>query len=434
MNKFEKNIKDAVENYEVLYSTEAWQSLNKAMGPSKATILKWIGSAVALIAIAIFCYTYFDESKSVELIEDNLITNTVQNNKSKAFIKRVENSVYDNKGKLMIETVEGKTKDETENTVSKVNSDNNLNNESDKNLTPINEPTFGTIDKVETLSINEVSTINGSDDNSNVDFEFKSIDFKAKVITSKTTQCISNEFTFTPSVAKQNAIYEWHLGDGTIKTGGYVNHIYENTGNYEVTLVLKDKKSQSIIKTSEALVINVLENPIADFKFEHIENSIIPETYFENASISEGIPNWEITGLYRSSLESFNYSFRKKGRYNIKLTLTNEAGCTNTQSQIIEISNDYNLLAPTAFSPDGDNLNDNFIPKALEVLELPFTLTIYDRQGKLVYQTSDVSQPWDGLYTQDGIPAPNGVYVWVCQLTNLDGKHDIYQSQVIITK
>ena len=102
--------------------------------------------------------------------------------------------------------------------------------------------------------------------------------------------------------------------------------------------------------------------------------------------------------------------------------------------QIYAIEKDYNLLAPTAFSPNEDNLNDFFIPKALPVLNLPFTMTIYDRQGKMVYQTSDANQPWNGLCTKDQVPAPDGVYIWVVQLTTESGEVELYQDQVTIAK
>lgn len=424
MNKFEKNIKDAVEGYEAPYSAETWQSLNKAMGPSKVTLIKWIASSAALLALAVFGYSHFNTTE--ELITEELIAETVQNKESKAFIQNVENSVYDSNGKLVNEKPVTESSDfklvEEEKIEEETNSITETSNEStpDENLT------------IEHLTPNNVSNITTIEEKE-VEHTVIKTTLIAKVMTPITTQCISNEFTFTPSVPKQNAIYEWNLGDGTLLTGSVVSHNYTMAGNYSVELILRDRRTRAILETSPSVEITVLEAPNALFTEEQ-STSIEPYTYFKNTSTNYKSILWEIENIETSTLENFEYSFKHKGRFTVNLTATNENGCSTTTSKVISVEQDYNLLAPTAFSPNGDNLNDNFMPKALPLMELPFTLTIYDRQGKLVYQTNDSSQPWDGQYTQEGIPAPNGVYVWVCQLTKGNGETEIYQSQVVIAK
>ena len=424
MNKFEKNIKDAVESYEAPYSAEAWQSLNKAMGPSKATLLKWVGSSAAIIALAIFGYTYFNTNE-VE-IKEELIAETVQNKESKEFIKKIEDSVYDTEGKLINDTNSSDDSD------LKLITDNNTPNDTnieDPNVIDSSTETKSNPKDIISAGPNDVSTTNEN----KTDITKTTPEFKAKVIALKTRQCLSNEFHFTPSVPKQNAIYEWHLGDGTILTASTVNHTYELAGNYLVELILRDQSTKEILKTSPSLEITVLEEPNTSFTYEN-GTTTEPITYFNNTTSDKNTLHWEIENLNSSNLENFEFSFKHKGRFTVNLTATNENGCSTTSTQYINIEQDYNLFAPNAFSPDGDNLNDNFMPKALPLLNQPFTLTIYDRQGKLVYQTSDSSQPWDGINMQDGKPASNGIYVWACQLTNENGETEIYQSQVVITK
>ena len=67
------------------------------------------------------------------------------------------------------------------------------------------------------------------------------------------------------------------------------------------------------------------------------------------------------------------------------------------------------VWAPTAFVPDGDESNDNFIP-ILDCQPLEFQLSIYDRWGELVFESSDVNTSWDGSFR--GVEAPSGAYVW----------------------
>jgi len=61
---------------------------------------------------------------------------------------------------------------------------------------------------------------------------------------------------------------------------------------------------------------------------------------------------------------------------------------------------------PTAFSPNGDGLNDTFgvLAKGLEYFEL----TVYNRWGEVVFYSDQIGARWDGNYK--GKAAPVGAY------------------------
>lgn len=427
MDKFEKLIKDSVQGYEAPYNPDAWKSLNKKLGPSKATISKWIIGSAAAIAVLAVSYNYMaSENNSIEnnsiIAEDNSYADNV------VISDKVQNSVNDI----------NKTNSNNLNTENKSNPTNQTNFNNEGENTGANESESNTDFNVEAQpnvvfpdnSLVEIETSSEEEEN-NITPE--TVEFNAGVIINGVEKCLNEQFTFLPSVPKQKAIYEWDLGDGTITTGGVINHTYKSSGIYSVQLTLKDLKSKKVIKTSKAIDVTVLSIPQTNFVFEEIDG-IIPETHFKNKTQNANSIQWEIVGLHSSTRNEFNYSFKRKGDYVVNLTTTQENGCQNTATKVIKVENDYNLLAPTAFSPNDDYLNDDFMPKALPLLDLPFTMTIYDRQGKMVYQTSDSNQPWDGLYTKDGVPAPSGVYIWVVQLTNENGEVEMYQNQITIAR
>lgn len=68
------------------------------------------------------------------------------------------------------------------------------------------------------------------------------------------------------------------------------------------------------------------------------------------------------------------------------------------------------LFIPNIFSPNGDGVNDHFLPIS-RFIELQ-QLDIYDRSGALIYQEIKPSQGWDGR------GAPEGVYVYVLRYQN----------------
>jgi gliding motility-associated-like protein len=76
------------------------------------------------------------------------------------------------------------------------------------------------------------------------------------------------------------------------------------------------------------------------------------------------------------------------------------------------------LLIPTAFSPNGDGINDVFkVVKHLNVKTLNY-FEVYNRWGEKIFSTTNLDQGWDGSFK--GEPVPNGSYNWQIQITNYD--------------
>lgn len=67
------------------------------------------------------------------------------------------------------------------------------------------------------------------------------------------------------------------------------------------------------------------------------------------------------------------------------------------------------LLLPNAFSPNNNQQNDEFKPNVWGDLDL-YHLAVYNRWGKLVFETDQLNYGWDG--TENGKPSEIGVYVY----------------------
>ena len=77
------------------------------------------------------------------------------------------------------------------------------------------------------------------------------------------------------------------------------------------------------------------------------------------------------------------------------------------------------LTLPNAFTPNNDGVNDNFRP--LHPCNMTdYSMRIFDRYGKLVFQTSDFGKGWNGTY--NGMPADTGTFVWMASYRNTDTK------------
>lgn len=70
------------------------------------------------------------------------------------------------------------------------------------------------------------------------------------------------------------------------------------------------------------------------------------------------------------------------------------------------------FYVPTAFSPNGDGLNDVLKPIALGMRRLRY-FKVYNRVGNLVFETTELGKGWDGYYK--GAPQDPANYVWMAQ-------------------
>lgn len=78
---------------------------------------------------------------------------------------------------------------------------------------------------------------------------------------------------------------------------------------------------------------------------------------------------------------------------------------------------------PNAFTPNGDGKNDAFRMQYRPGCPVSnYSLRIYDRWGRMVFNTADIGQGWDGTY--NNLPADLGTYMYTVQYTTLQYTND----------
>ena len=104
---------------------------------------------------------------------------------------------------------------------------------------------------------------------------------------------------------------------------------------------------------------------------------------------------------------------------------TSDIGCTNIKpvNVIIEPPPPYKIIAPNAFSPNGDGINDVFRVQVDGNMQ-PVMFSVYDRWGRMVYSNADITKPWDG--TVNGKIISTGTYYWI-----LEGNDTFWNKKVV---
>lgn len=93
-------------------------------------------------------------------------------------------------------------------------------------------------------------------------------------------------------------------------------------------------------------------------------------------------------------------------------------GCTTNATVIVNVENNLKFFIPNSFSPQGDGINDVHFVYG-EGLK-SFKISIYNRIGEKVFESSSQTSGWDGTYK--GVMQNPGVFSYMFNATYLDDK------------
>ncbi|MCB9244918.1 MAG: gliding motility-associated C-terminal domain-containing protein [Flavobacteriales bacterium] len=139
-------------------------------------------------------------------------------------------------------------------------------------------------------------------------------------------------------------------------------------------------------------------------------NPFDPVLNFINQSIGATGGYWAFgdgdTVAYDPASNPQHYYRSDTNNYTITLVIWNEGGCGDTIQARVCIDDSVYVLVPSAFSPNGDGVNDLFSVPTAGVTE--FDIIIFNRWGEHLFRSSDKDFSWDGTYL--GAPVQKGAY------------------------
>jgi gliding motility-associated-like protein len=210
----------------------------------------------------------------------------------------------------------------------------------------------------------------------------------------------------------------WNFGNGNIAyTCNDVATGYLTNGSYHVSLTVTSPYGCTANYTAYNYINTV--GPTAAFSYSpkpaDVNNSVVQ---FENQSTGASTYIWDIEGLASFYTENpvFEFPNIEPGEYEVCLTAISDQGCLDEHCGIVIIKPDINLYVPNAFSPNGDGINDLFYPVVQGVDELIYEMQIFNRRGKMVFQTFDINGKWDGGDLTKEYYDENQIYTWVIRI------------------
>ena len=179
----------------------------------------------------------------------------------------------------------------------------------------------------------------------------------------------------------------------------YYNYI--NPGDFQIWVSLLYTDG-SFTDSAETRSLTISPLPIASFTMENQNATLINSTvsFFNQSSNAESY-FWlfDTTNRIGESFEEnpvYTYPNKQPNEYIAMLIASSSVGCKGNDFQKISVSEDDHLYIPNSFTPNGDGNNDFFYIQGKNIDTESYHLTIYDRWGHLVFESSNLYERWNG--------------------------------------
>lgn len=198
--------------------------------------------------------------------------------------------------------------------------------------------------------------------------------------------------------------YSWSNGDTSATT---------TVGSGTYSVIVTD--ANGCVGSSTAVTVSANPIPTAAFSATPV-TSFAGDTvsFLDQSSIASGnitTWSWDFGDGNTSLLQSPNHSYAVAGTYIVCLYVQSNVPCYDTLCSEYVVS-PFNVIAPNVITPNGDGNNDQLVFQNLEFYPNA-RLTVYNRWGSKIYESTNYGNDWDGGGSVDG------VYYYVLEAANL---------------
>jgi gliding motility-associated-like protein len=136
---------------------------------------------------------------------------------------------------------------------------------------------------------------------------------------------------------------------------------------------------------------------------------------FQDGSINAATWYWDFGDGITSTETDPSHTYSAPGEYFVTLMVGTANGCVGevTHGPYIVVVPD--LFIPNVFSPNGDGINDLFLPQYSG--DQPFTCLVFDRWGVKLWETVNKTAGWSGKNANEE-DVVEGVYYYIAKVGN----------------
>lgn len=245
------------------------------------------------------------------------------------------------------------------------------------------------------------------------------------VVSVNAAHCATADGSAEVSVSGGSTPYAYQWNSGPQQASNLIQEV--TAGNYTLTVT----DAAGCVATA-ALTIGQYPGPEASFTADPAVTTVGNNITFYNFSSGAQQSLWNFDDGSGSNELNPVHSYETAGSYMVWLHVSDGFNCTDSISGEVVVNEEVSFYIPNAFTPDGDGINDFFGPQGLGLNNEDYELYIYDRWGKLQFQTNDINQQWDGRCMSTGTACPQDVYTWVIVMKNFEWDDKLYRHTGVV--
>lgn len=240
--------------------------------------------------------------------------------------------------------------------------------------------------------------------------------------------CLGDSLILVPTITSPGNggpyTYSWSNG-GTTPTVMVYGSVPTST-NYVLTV------SDGCTLPSATAVFTVVTNPppVVNIVADYLSGNAPLTVNFADLGSGGTTFNWNFgNGSTSTSQNPTPQTYQIGGTYQVIYTSTSSTGCiAHDTLSIVVIDLIPEIIVPNVFTPNGDKANDFFAVKGTNITS--FECSVFNRWGKLVFKSSDISNSWDGKI--NGSPADDGTYFYIIRASGAVGEEIKNQGYVTL--
>jgi gliding motility-associated-like protein len=242
---------------------------------------------------------------------------------------------------------------------------------------------------------------------------------------SDTAFCVGKKASFDATFPDRGSLgITWDFADGQLLYNQWpVTHSFDAPGEYDIKLSVDYSYCPDTYAIQKIIVKpypNIYLGP--DTTMCPNEGGLLLADHLNSGN---PLAKW----LWNDGSRQSSIHVTEPGEYSATVTID---GCSASDS--VSVRKDCYIDIPNTFTPNGDGTNDYFLPRNLLSLGVTsFKLSIFNRWGQEIFKTTNTDgRGWDGKFNDT--PQPEGVYVYVIDVTFRNGQSRHYQGNVTLLR
>ncbi len=243
-----------------------------------------------------------------------------------------------------------------------------------------------------------------------------------------TVMCQPGCVNFTDLSTNTPTTWNWSFPGATPSSSTSQNPsniCYSANGSYTVTLIVSNADGADTLTQAGYITVGspVTVNITGNTLINACEDAVL------SAFPADGTYQWgPNVNILCENCQSATVSPSATQQYWV--TYTSPQGCVDSDTTTVVVTDIYTYFMPTAFSPNGDGMNDVLQVHGRGVDYI--SLKVFDRVGEKVFETTELEKGWDGKLF--GVPMNNAVFVYMLEVHYCNGEMVKEKGNVTLVK